>query len=143
MAGGTMVAPAAHAVSAQAVQPAGAIVWLLVFLFFASGVFYVRMRVHGMLAIRQGISAGSRRARLPCVLYHVLLVLVVPVLAMVQVIPWLVLLAFAPAIWRAASGLRQAEPRIDLRRLGWSEVAVATAFVLLLISAFRITPIAG
>jgi hypothetical protein len=30
-----------------------------------------------------------------------------------------------------------------VRRLGWSEVAVATAFVFLLIAAFRIVPPAG
>jgi hypothetical protein len=44
---------------------------------------------------------------------------------------------------RAAGGRRREETRLDVRRLGWSEVAVATAFVLLLISAFWFVPPAG
>ena len=35
------------------------------------------------------------------------------------------------------------EARLDLRRLGWSEVALASAFVILPIAAFRLTPLAG
>lgn len=62
---------------------------------------------------------------------------------LVRVIPWPVLLAFAPALWRAAAGLNREEARLDLRRLGWSEVAVATAFVIILVVAFRLTPLAG
>ena len=75
--------------------------------------------------------------------YHVVLFLVIPSLVMANLIPWPVLLAYAPAVWRAAAGLRREDARLDVRRLGWSEVAVATAFVLLLIAAFRFVPPAG
>ena len=61
----------------------------------------------------------------------------------VQVIPWPVLLAFAPALWRAAAVQRREESRLDVRRLGWSDVAVETAFVLLLIAAFWFVPPVG
>jgi len=142
-AGLSMVGAVAHAVAVEEVRPIGAVLWLLLFLFFASGVFYVRMRVHGMVAQRKGTIAASNPARWPCVLYHALLLVVVPALFLVRVIPWPVLLAFAPALWRAAAGLNREEARLDLRRLGWSEVALASAFVILLIAAFRFTPFPG
>jgi hypothetical protein len=143
MAGLTMVAAAAHAVAAGAVQPVGAMLWGLCFLFFGSGVFYVRMRVQGMLAARQGAPASANPAVLPCVLYHAILVAVIPSLALAQIIPWAVLVAFAPAIWRAAAGLRRHEARLDLKRLGWSEVGLTSAFILLLIGALRLGSLAG
>ena len=143
VAGLTMVGAVAHAVGVEEVQPIGAVLWLLLFLFFAGGIFYVRMRVHGMVAQRKGVTAAPNPAQWPCVLYHALLIVVVPTLFLAHVIPWPVLLAFAPAVWRAAAGLNRDDARLDLRRLGWSEVAVATAFVLLLIAAFRLTPLAG
>jgi len=143
MAGLTMVGPAAHAVTVGEIRPMGAVLWLLLFLFFASGVFYVRMRIHAMVAERRGESSSSNPAVRSCVLYHVLLFVVIPSLVMVRVIPWPVLLAFAPALWRAAAGLGREESHLDVRRLGWSEVAVASAFVLLLIAAFWFVPPAG
>ena len=143
VAGLTMVGPVAHAVSTGEIRPISAVLWLLLFLFFASGVFYVRMRIHGLVAERKGVIAGSNPGRWPCALYHAVLTMVVPVLFLARVIPWPVLLAFAPAVWRAAAALNRHEARLDLRRLGWSEVAVATAFVLILIAAFRFTLPAG
>jgi hypothetical protein len=142
-AGLSMVGPAAHAVAVGAVRPVGGVLWLLLFLFFASGVFYVRMRIRAMVAHRRGESTPSNPAVWSCVGYHVALFVVIPSLVMLNVIPWPVLLAFAPALWRAAAGLRRDETRLDVRRLGWSEVAVATAFVFLLIAAFRFVPPSG
>jgi hypothetical protein len=142
-AGLSMVGAIAHAVAAGEVRPIGTVLWLLLFLFFASGIFYVRMRVYGMVAQRKGVTTASNPARWSCVLFHALLIVVVPALLLTRVIPWPVLLAFAPALWRAAVGLTREEVRLDLRRLGWSEVAVAVSFVLLLIAAFRFAPLVG
>jgi hypothetical protein len=76
---------------------------------------------------------------LQSLVYHILLILIIPLLAVFHVIPWVVLFAFAPAVWRAASGLRDDEASFDVMRLGWSEVALTASFVLLLIGAFRLT----
>ena len=129
----TLVGPVAHAVAVGQVQPIGAVLWLLLALFFAGGVFYVRMRIRVMIAHRKGAMAASGPARWWCILYHVFLLLLVPALAAGNLIPWAVLLAFAPAIWRAAVGLRRREATLKLRRLGWSEVGLTVAFVLILI----------
>jgi hypothetical protein len=143
MAGITLAAPAAHAVAVGGAQPVGAMLWGLCILFFGSGIFYVRMRVQGMLAVRQGAPARANPARLPCILYHALLLVAIPLLAVWEVVPWTVLVAFAPAVWRAGVGLRRDEARLELRRLGWSEVALTSSFILLLIGALRLAPILG
>lgn len=135
-AGLTLVGPTAHAVAVGNAQPAGAVLWLLLFLFFASGVFYVRMRIRAVLAQRKGLAFVSNRARWWCLVYHALLLFLIPALAAGNLIPWAVLLAFAPTLWRAAAGLRRRYSTLNIRRLGWSEVGLTTAFVLLLIAAF-------
>ncbi len=142
-AGLTMVGAASHAVAVGEVRPIGAVLWVLLFLFFASGVFYVRMRIHGMIAQRKGIASDTNPAFWPCLLYHAFLVVLILVMFLLHVVPWPVLLAFVPALWRAAAGFRHEKGRLDVRRLGWSEVAMASTFVLLLIAAFRINPAAG
>ena len=106
----TLVGPVAHAVAVDGAQSVGVVLWLLLSLFFASGVFYVRMRVRLMVAQRRGVAGASNRARWSCVLFHACLLALVPALAAVRLIPWAVLLAFAPALWRAAAGLRRRTP---------------------------------
>jgi hypothetical protein len=117
------------------VQRVGAMLWLLLALFFASGIFYVRMRIRVLLAQRKGAPAVSRGARRSCLVYHALLLVLVPSLAAASLIPWAMLLAFAPAIWRAAAGLRRRDAALNLKRLGWSEVGLTAAFVVLLVIA--------
>jgi hypothetical protein len=134
-AGLAMVGPTAHAVAVGDVQRVGAMLWLLLALFFASGIFYVRMRIRVLLAQRKGAPAVSRGARRSCLVYHALLLVLVPSLAAASLIPWAMLLAFAPAIWRAAAGLRRRDAALNLKRLGWSEVGLTAAFVVLLVIA--------
>ena len=134
-AGLTLVGPAAHAVAVNGAQPIGALLWFLLVLFFAGGVFYVRMRIRVMVAQRKGASTVSGGARWSCLVYHALLLVLMPALAAGNVIPWAVLLAFAPALWRAAAGFRLQDSTLNLRRLGWSEVGLTAAFVALLIVA--------
>jgi hypothetical protein len=132
-AGLALVGPTAHAVAVNGAQPIGALLWLLLTLYFASGVYYVRMRIRVMMARRKNIPTVSSRARWSCVAYHVLLLVLIPALAAGGVVPWAVFLAFAPALWRAAAGLRRQDATLDLRRLGWSEVGLTAVFVLILI----------
>jgi hypothetical protein len=132
-AGLVLVGPTAHAVAVNGAQPIGALLWLLLSLYFASGVFYVRMRIRLMVAQRKGATAVSSRARWSCLAYHALLLVLIPSLAAADVVPWAVLLAFAPALWRAAAGLRRQDAVLNVRRLGWSEVGLTVAFVLILI----------
>lgn len=142
-AGLTMVGPSAHAVAVAGVHPVALVLWWLLFLFFAGSVFHVRMRVQGMIGQRRGGDSAGGPARLACGLYHLLLLLVVPVLALLGLAPWPSLLAFVPAVWRGLVGLRRGADPLDVVRLGWSEVALAAAFAILLVGAFRFAPLAG
>jgi YwiC-like protein len=141
-AGLAMVAPVTHAVAVGEVRLVGAILWLTLFLFCASGIFHVRARLRIWLARRKG-GDSANKALITSLVYHFLLILVIPLLATLHILPWLSLLAFAPVIWRAAVILRQDGADLDLVRLGWSEVALSTAFVLLLVGAFHFTSLAG
>jgi hypothetical protein len=132
-AGLALVGPAAHAVAVNGAQPIGAWLWLLLSLYFASGVFYVRMRIRLMAAQRKGTTSVSSRARWSCLAYHALLLVLIPGLAVADAVPWAVLLAFAPALWRAAAGMRRQDVTLNVRRLGWSEVAFTAAFVVILV----------
>lgn len=114
----TLAGPFAHAVALGRLEHTALLVWVLPFLFFASGVSYVRMRLAAVRAVRTG-RPGAEAFR-SCLAYHLLLLVVAPVLAMAGVVPWLTLLAFAPALWRAAVGLRNPAGPLDVRRLGWS-----------------------
>jgi hypothetical protein len=130
-AGLALVGPVAHAVAVAEPQPAGGLLWLLLLLFFASGVFYVRMRIRSLAALRRG---GGERipARRACIVYHLLLLGIVPALAACGAASWWILLAFGPALWRAAAGLRRSAAPLNIRRLGWSEVALNALFTLTL-----------
>jgi len=131
VAGMSLAGPAVTAIFHSTVQSVDSVLWLLLCLYFGSGVFYVRMRVRTGLrnAVRGGRSARA------CVAYHLLLVGIVAVLGATGVVSWLVGLAFVPALWRVAVGLGRTG-RLNLRRLGWSEVAFAAVFVGVLVLAF-------
>jgi YwiC-like protein len=126
-----LAGPAVTAISRGAVQSADGVLWLLLCLYFGSGVFYVRMRVR--TGLRNAVQGG--RSVRACIAYHLLLVGIVAVLGATGVVSWLVGLAFAPALWRVTVGFRRTG-RLNLRRLGWSEVAFAAAFVGALVLTF-------
>jgi FtsH-binding integral membrane protein len=139
MAGLSLVGPVAHAVSLAAATPTGGLLWILLTLFFASGIFHVRMRIRSGRGGRQGGHAPTRAAFRSSLAYHLLLLAGLPLLAAAKLLPWAVFLAFAPALWRAAAGLRRPEGPLDVRRLGWSEVAQTAVFLLLLVATLRLS----
>lgn len=55
------------------------------------------------------------------------LAFLVPALAVGTLIPWAVLVAFAPTLWRAAAGLHRRDATLNIRRLDWSEVGLTAS----------------
>jgi len=90
-----------------------------------------------------GELAGTAVEFWPCLMCHALLLIVAPALALAWIIPWAVLVAFAPAWRRAAAGLAREEGRLDIRRLDWSEAVFSAACVLIWMAAFCFTPPPG
>jgi len=96
--------------------------WLLNLLYFAGGVFYVKMHIATAMARKP---AG----RWPVVIYHGALA---GILAW-----WPVGLAFVPVIVRAFVGAVRVSPVLRIKRLGWTEVAYSLVFAAILVAALR------
>jgi hypothetical protein len=121
VAGLTMTAPAAWYVATGQFDHR---LWALNALYFAGGVLYVKM--HLATAI-----AREATARWPVLGYH-------GALAGVAAATWPVGLALLPAVARAVVGVLRLEPRLRIKRLGWTEVGHSVVFGLLVIGLARI-----
>jgi hypothetical protein len=102
---------------------------LLSLVYFASGIFYVKMRVSRFLKVAQ-----YRKRILHCIVYHVFLFAVLVLLAGYGLITPFLILAYMPLIIRAAVGLLAREKRLNVRRIGYTELAHAVLFVTLFVT---------
>jgi hypothetical protein len=119
VAGLTLTAPAAWYAATGKLEYR---LWLLNALYFAGGIFYVRMHLATAIARKP---AG----RLPVAIYYGALA---GILAW-----WPVGLAFVPAVVRAFVGIARVSPLLRIKRLGWTEVAYSLVFGALLIVTLR------
>lgn len=126
VAGLTLTAPAAWYAATGALDYR---LWLWNALYFAGGVFYVRMHLD---AARK--RPGCRQANL---IYHAGLAVLLLALAGGGVVSWAVTWAFAPMLARAAAGSWRLSPVLRIKRLGWTEVAHSVLFGALLVLAMR------
>jgi hypothetical protein len=134
----TLSAPAATISVLGQLDARGLQVWLLNALFFLGGVLYVKYRVRGLLAHRPFCSLAERfRFAWPVFVYHLLLVLLLACAVILNSLPLLALVAFAPAVLRAHGLLFLLGRRFPIKRLGWSEIAHSVLFAVLLILASR------
>jgi hypothetical protein len=119
VAGLTMTAPAAwYAATGQLEYR----LWLLNALYFAGGIFYVKMHVATAIA-RQPTK------RLPVAIYYG---------ALTGLLAWWPLgLAFVPVIVRAFVGAARVLPVLRIKRLGWTEVAYSIVFAVSLVALIR------
>jgi len=130
----TATAPAAYIVATSRFDSVAAALWLANWLFAGDQIHFVQLRIHTARA--QGAREKLRRGR-AFLAGQIFLAAVLIVTASVGFLPWFTLLAFAPVIFRGIAWfLRSAQP-LAVRRLGWSELAHAVAFGVLLVAAFR------
>ncbi len=138
VAGLTLTAPAAWYTATGRLGPEAGLLWLLNLLYFAGGVFYVKMHV---AAAVQRKPLGQWRDRLKIgsatLVYYAALTAALSVLAVERSIPWLVLLAYAPVIARAVVGVNRLSATLRIRRLGWTEVAYSVWFAAALIGTLK------
>jgi hypothetical protein len=96
--------------------------WLLNLLYFAGGVFYVKM--HIATAIER-----KPTGRLPVAIYYG---------ALAGILAWSpVGLAFVPVTVRAFVGAARVSPVLRIKRLGWTEVAYSIVFAVSLVALIR------
>ena len=136
VAGLTLTAPAAWYVATGNLDRHAWLLWGLNFLYFAGGVFYVKM--HVAAAIRRKLfETAAEKIRLGAtnLVFYGGLALCVVGLAMAHLIPWLATLAFAPVVVRTAIGVGRLSPTLRIKRLGWTEVAHSVMFAGVLVLA--------
>jgi hypothetical protein len=138
VAGLTLTAPAAWYVATGNLDRRAWLLWGLNFLYFAGGVFYVKMHVAAAVRRKLFETAAEKIGwGATSLVFYGGLALCVVGLAMAHLIPWLATLAFAPVVVRAAVGVGRLSSTLHIKRLGWTEVAHSVVFGVLLVFAER------
>lgn len=129
----TLSAPVAWVAATGGLDATGALVWLLNAVFFCSGVLYVRARIRRRQLQRRPEAAAFGRLTLG---FHGGVVFFVLALVYWREASLLVAVPFLVAAARAAWGAHR--PPFNLRRLGWTEVALSLFFAGCLTLGFRL-----
>jgi hypothetical protein len=101
-------------------------IWLLAVLYYSSGVFYVRMRVSRFLK-----KDLFRVRRSICLAYHIILEITLIAFAFEGSFPALIPLAYLPIFVRAFWYAWKAEERLNIKRIGYTEVGQTVLFLIL------------
>ncbi len=133
-AGFAMAAPAAHYATRGAWESLALWLWALCWLYFISSVFHVKATV---LAVQPQRRAAFVRMRTVSAVYHGVLALLLGGLVAMQRLPPLVLVAYAPLLVRSFGSMLRRPARLDLRRLGWLEIAYSLVFLFCVTLAFH------
>lgn len=130
----TLAAVAGWAVAAGEFRQQAVAIWILNGLFAFDQILFVQLRIR---EVRAGNGSSGSRGRKLFLGVEVFIALLICGGAYAGLVPWLVLLAFLPVFVRGAAwALRSAHGRLQIHRLGKSELSYSILFGLLLIAAF-------
>jgi hypothetical protein len=135
IAGLTLTAPAAHYVALGHLDLTALWLWVLCSMYFASSVFYVKLRVSTLNPRKETERRESWRL---CALYHGFLLASLLLMAFGGSVSLLVLAAFAPVLIRSLFYLARPVRRINLRLVGWLEVGYSVVFLVFMTLTFRV-----
>ncbi len=132
----TLGAPAAWYIGYGSWDARIPLLWLLNFLFFASGAFYVHMKM-GVLGMKERVLTISERIEVGYqnLLYHFLMLVVLAVTVSVTSSPGSLLLAFVPITIHAVYGTLTLSARVSFKRLGLILLGHSVVFSFLLVAA--------
>jgi hypothetical protein len=131
-----MTAPAAYSVALGGWNQTALWLWALSAAYFASSVFYVKLRVTGLHAKRP---EDKRRARWQCIVYHSFLLASLAALAVTRSLPLFVLIAFAPVLARTLWSLLKPAESLNLKRIGVTEIIYSLIFLIFTTLTFRLS----
>jgi hypothetical protein len=134
IAGLTMTAPAAYYAARGAWDQKAVWLWALSAAYFASSVFYVKLRVTGLHAKRL---SDKMRARWQCIGYHLFLLASLLMLAATGSLSLFVWIAFAPILARTFWSLWKPARSLNLKRIGMTEIIYSLIFLLFIVLTFR------
>ena len=132
--GMTMTAPAAYSVASGQWTSKALWLWALSAAYFASSVFYVKLRVTGLHAKKVD---DKRRARWQCIGYHGFLLVSLLALAVTRSLPLFLLIAFAPVLARTAWSLFKPSNHLNLKRIGIAEIIYSLIFLVFTVMTLR------
>lgn len=129
----TATAPAAYYVSTGTLNETAAALWVANFAFAANQIHFVQMRIHG-----SRLSSGAEKLRHGASFFIAQVVTVSVLVVAVQnhLLSAIAMLAFLPVLVRGFIWYLPGPQKLAVRRLGWTELAHAIVFGLLLIDAF-------
>jgi hypothetical protein len=130
-----MTAPAAYYSSRGVWGQYALILWAISAAYFASSVFYVKLRVTSLHAKQPD---QKWRARWQCIGYHSFLLASLLALAVTTSLPLFVLIAFVPALARTLWSLLKPAESLNLKRIGISEIIYSLIFLIFTTLTFRL-----
>jgi hypothetical protein len=134
IAGLTLTAPAAYYAASGTFDATGLALWVLCALYFASSVFYVKLRVS---AINPRPSEARRQSWRRCAFFHAFLLTSLLILSMTGSMNLFALAAFSPVLVRSFWHLARPVRRINLRSVGWIEIVYSVVFLIFTALTFR------
>ena len=134
IAGLTMTAPAAYYVRRGEWDQTALWLWVLSVAYFASSVFYIKLRMASLYAKRQDTKV---RVKWQCIGYHALLLASLLALAFTRSLPLFALIAFAPVLIRTFWSLLNPAEQLNLKRIGVAEIIYSLVFLFFVTLTFR------
>ncbi|MGO9088847.1 MAG: YwiC-like family protein [Candidatus Sulfotelmatobacter sp.] len=131
----TTSAPAAYYVATGKFGATAWMLWLANLIFAGNQIHYVQLRIH--TARVEGVRAKFARGWTFAV-GQVAMALVLGLACLRGLMPWVVLIAFVPILFRGWLYFFQKPRPLVVRRLGWSELSHAVAFYLLFIATLSL-----
>lgn len=129
----TASAPAAYYVVTGKFDTTAWVLWLVNLAFAGNQIHYVQLRIHTMRVegLRNKLERGWAFA-----FGQVVMAIVLVTICWVGLMPWVVLIAFVPILFRGSLYFLRKSGPLVVRRLGWNELAQAVSFCVLFIAAF-------
>jgi len=134
IAGLTLAAPAAYYAASGTFDARGLSLWALCALYFASSVFYVKLRVS---AINPRSNEARRQSWRRCAFFHAFLLTSLLILSATGSMNLFALAAFSPVLVRSFWHLARPVQRINLRSVGWLEIVYSVVFLIFTALTFR------
>ncbi|MEW6208855.1 MAG: YwiC-like family protein [Acidobacteriota bacterium] len=129
----TLTAPVAYYAVRGAWDAKAICLWAMCALFFASSVFYVRLRVYSVNARKEDERRKLWRA---CALYHSFLLVSLVALAVTGNLRVFALIAFAPALGRSFRHMIAPVGRLNLKKIGVMEIVYSIVFLIFIALSF-------
>jgi hypothetical protein len=131
----TLTAPATYYVARAEWNAIALGLWALCALYFASSVFYVKLRVYSLNRRKE---QARKQARVRCALYHAFLLASLLVLAFTGSLNLFAIVAFAPVLARTFWQLIKPAAQLNLRRIGVLEIIYSLVFLIFITLGLRL-----